>query len=84
MVDLMYCLVHLLLFDILLLYYYINLRSSIIFCLSSGEIYLFSGISLSCSFVTVFQLFCDKVFETFIILPSILLPIKLPVASVAF
>ena len=80
MVDLMYCLAYLLLFDIPLLYYYINLKSSIIFCVSSGDIYLSSVISLSCSFVTVSQLFCDKVFETFVILPSILLPIKLPVA----
>ena len=30
------------------LYFYINLRSSIISSLSSGDIYLFLGISLSC------------------------------------
>ena len=36
----MYCLTNLLFFYIPLLYYYINLRSSIIFCLFSGDIYL--------------------------------------------
>ena len=39
-VDLVYCLTNLLFFYIPLLYYYINLRSSIIFCLFSGDIYL--------------------------------------------
>ena len=33
-------------FGIPLLHYYINLNSSIIFCLSCGDIYLFFGISL--------------------------------------
>ena len=48
-----------------LLYYYINLRSSIIFCLSSGDVYLPLDTSLSCSFVTVFELFWCEVFEIF-------------------
>ena len=45
--------------------------------------YLSLGVSLSCSFVIVSELFCE-VFETYTILPVILLPIKLPVASVVF
>ena len=40
----------LLFFGIPLLYYYINLNSSIIFCLSCGDIYLSFGISLLTSF----------------------------------
>ena len=71
-------------FLFLLLYYYTNLRPSIIFCLSYGDICLSLGISLSCSFVTVSELFCGKGFETFVISSAILLPIKLPVASIAF
>ena len=51
-------------FDIPLLYCYINLRSSIIFCLSSGNIYVSLGISLSCSLITISELFCCEVFET--------------------
>ena len=76
MVDLVYCLGNLLFFDILLLYYYINLKWSITFCLSFGDTYPSLGISLSCSFVTV-----SKFFETPVILLAILLPIKSPVAS---
>ena len=83
---------HLLFFDIPLLYYYINLRLSIIFCLSSEDIYLSLGIYLSRSFVTVSNLICCEVFEIFIILPSydlatastILLSIKSPAASAVF
>ena len=37
-------------FGIPLLYYYINLNSSIICCLSCGDIYLSFGISLLASF----------------------------------
>ena len=74
MVNLVHCLTNLLFFDIPLLCNYINLRSSIIFCLSSADIYLSLGISLSCPF---------KIFETFVILSAILLPIKSPVASAA-
>ena len=84
MVDLAYCLTNLLFFDIPLLYCYVNLRSSIIFYLSSGDIYLSLGISLSCSFATVSELFCSKFFETFVILSRTLLPIRPPVASADF
>ena len=70
-------------FDISLLYYYINLRSSIIFCLSSGDAYFSLRISMSCSFVIVFELFYGELLETLILL-AILLPIKSPVVSVAF
>ena len=76
MVDLMYCVTNLLFFDIPLLYYYIILKSSMIFCLSSGDIYLSLGISLSYLFLIVSELFCAKLFATFIILLTILLPIK--------
>ena len=65
----------------ILLYY---LRSSIIFCFSSGDIYLSLGISLSCSFVTFSELFCGKPLETFVILLAILLVIKSLVASAVF
>ena len=64
MVDLVYYLTNVLFFDIPLLYYYINLRSSITFCLSSGDIYLFLDISLSCLFVTVSESCCCELFET--------------------
>ena len=50
-------------FDIPLLYYF-NLSSSIISCLSSGDIHASVGISLSCSYVTISELFCCKFFET--------------------
>ena len=84
MVHLVYCLKNLLLFDISLLCYYMNLRSSIVFCLFSGDIYLSLGISLSCLFVTVSELLCWGFFETLIILSAILLPIKSPVAFAVF
>ena len=84
MLDLVYYLTILLFFDIPLLYYYISRRSSIVFCLSIGDIYLSLGFSLSCSFVTSSELFCGKVFETFVILSAILLQIKSPVASALF
>ena len=80
----MCCLTNLLLFDVPLLYYYINLKSSIIFCLSSGDLYLCLGISLSCSVVTVSELFYRKFFKSFVILSAILLPKKSPVASSYF
>ena len=79
-----------------LLYYYIkifklryytiilNIILSITFYLSSGDIYLSLGISLSFSFVTVSELFCCEFFETFVILLAILLPIKSQVASTVF
>ena len=84
MIDFVYCLTNLLFFDIPLLYYYINLRSSTIFCLSSGDIYLSLGISLPYSFVTVFESFYSELLEVFIILLAILLPIKSPVVSAVF
>ena len=82
MVDLMCHLSDLLFFGIPLLYY-ISLNSSIIFCLSFGEIYLSFGISLLTSFdcISSFRDF----FEDFsVILSAILLPIKSPVASAVF
>ena len=84
MVDLVHYLTNLLFFDIPLLYYYINLISSVILCLSSGDIYLSLGISLSYSFVIVSELFCGELLETFVVLVAILLPIISPVVSAAF
>ena len=81
MVDLVYCLTSLLFFDIPLLYYYINLRSSIMFCLFSGDICLSVSISVSLS---VSEVFWGKFLETFVILLAMLLPIKSPVASAVF
>ena len=77
----------LLFFDIALLcyfrYFYINLRSSIIFCLFSADIYL--SLSICSLFVSIFSsLFCGDVFETLVIWQSILFPIKSPVASAVF
>ena len=59
--------------DISLLHYYTNLRSSIIFCLSSADVYLSLSISLSSlifsgSVVTGSKPLCDKVLNTFMIL----------------
>ena len=54
-------------------------------CFSSGDMYLFLGVALSAS--TSISLFCNSladVFETFVILLALLLPIKSPVASTAF
>ena len=85
MVNLMFCLKNLLFFGIPLLYYYTNLNSSIICCLSSGDMYLFLVVALSTS--TSVSLFCNffaDFFETLVILSAILLPIKSPVASVVF
>ena len=73
----LYYLTNLLFFDIPLLHCYINLRSSIVLCLSYGDIYLSLGISSSCSkflyflyifcmfFLTFSEQFCDDVLETF-------------------
>ena len=71
MFDLVYYLTSLLFSDTPLLYHYINLRPSIIFYVSPGDIYLYLGISLSCSFVNVSQLFYGKRLETFVILLAI-------------
>ena len=82
----MHDLSNLIFFGIPLLYYYINLNSSIICCLSFLDIYLSFGISLmtssdgnsgECNFFEDF-------FETLVILSAILLPIKSPVASAVF
>ena len=50
------------------------------------KIYLSLAISpssqiFSSSFVTVFELFCGKNFETLVILSAVLLPVRSPVAS---
>ena len=61
MVNSLYHLIGLLFFDIPLLYFYIvisDLISSLIFCLSSGDIYL--SISISSSFPS--ELFFGEVF----------------------
>ena len=55
---------------------HIDLRSSIIYCLSFGDVYIALGISLSSSFVTVSKLFCCETFEIPVILLANLLPIK--------
>ena len=86
MIDWVYYLTIFLFLDIPLLYFYINLRPPIIFCLFPGVIYLSLGIYISksifsASFVTVSELFCCDVFENFVILLPILLPIKSPAAS---
>ena len=86
MVHLMHHLSHLLDFGILLLYYCINLNSSIICCLSPGDIYLSFCISLLASFDDgSFECnSCRDFFQTLVILSPFLLPIKSPVASVVF
>ena len=73
MVDLVYCLTSLLFFDIPL-YYYINVRSSIIFYLFCGDIYVCLGISVLLS--TISELFCAQFLESFVILWEMLLPSK--------
>ena len=88
MVDSMCCLTNLLFFDTPLLYCYNNLNSSIICCLSSGDVYLLFGASISllassfleCNFVECFA----EDFETLVILSAIVLPIKSPVSSAVF
>ena len=71
-------------FDIPLLCYYVNLRSSIIFCLFSGDMYSFISLICSSPFVTVSKLFFGEVFETFVILAVVLLPIRSWVNSAVF
>ena len=78
MVDLTYCLTNLLFFDISLLYYYINLSSSVSCCLFCGDIYLSFGISIS--LLASSKLFFEDFFEAMVILSAILLPNKSPVA----
>ena len=79
--DLVFCLIF---FDILLLYYYINLKLSTIFCLSSGDIYLSLGISFSGSFITASELFCYEITEIFLVQSAILLSVKSSVGSAIF
>ena len=73
-----------LLFDIPSSYSCINLRSSNIYCLFSKDVFLSLGIFLPCSFVTVYRLFCDRFSGNFVILLTILLQLKSPVASAVF
>ena len=66
-----------------------KLNSSIIFFLSSGDIYLFLGVAISTSSVSLFgnSLKCNFVicfFATLVILSAILLSIQSPVASAVF
>ena len=71
-------------------YYYINLNSSIICCLSFGDIYLSVAISLLASFGGNFLEFNFLDFfdvlecKSVVILSAVLLPIKSPVASAVF
>ena len=76
----MHHLSNLLFFCIPLLYYYINLNSSIICCLSCGDIYLSFDISLLASFGENSLNF----FEFLVILSAILLPNKSPIVSAVF
>ena len=50
--------------------------SSIIFCLSHGDIYPFLGIFESCSFLTGSELFCGEGFETLFLSAFFFLLIK--------
>ena len=82
MIDLMmHHLTNLLFLGIPLLYYYINLNSSIIVCLSCGDISLSFGISLlttrECVSLAAF-------FEILVILSEIKLPARSPFASAVF
>ena len=71
---------YLILLLLLLLYWSsFNLRSLIIFCLSSGDIYFPLRIS---SFVS--KLLCSKVFDSLLNLLAILYPIKSPIAFAGF
>ena len=51
------------------------------FCLSSGDIYLYLGFSLLSSFGNISKLFCCEVFEIFVILSAMVLRIKSPAIS---
>ena len=77
----MHHLTNLLFFGIPLLYYYINLTSSIIFCRSCGNIYLSFGILLLDSFEFNSVKRSVDFFEILVILSAILLPTRSPVAS---
>ena len=77
MVDMVFC-IKSLLFLVIPLFYYINLNSSIISCLSSRVMFLSFSISVSLS--TVSEVFRGDVC---LILLSTLLPIKSPAADLA-
>ena len=87
MIGLVYCLINLLLFDIPLLYYYINFKSLIIYSLFSADIHFFvvdiflTNPVFSVSLSTVSELFLAELFVTSAILSKILLLIKSLVAS---
>ena len=51
------------------------------FCISSGDIYLYLGFSLLFSFGNISKLLCCKAFEIFVILSAMVLRIKSPAAS---
>ena len=77
----MHHLTNLLFFGIPLLYYYINLNSSIIFCLYCGDIYLSFGISL----LTAFEWgSLAGFFQILVILSAIKLTTKSPLGSAVF
>ena len=85
----MYCLTNLLVFDISLLYYNFNLTSLIVCWLYSGNIYLSVGIFrtnvvLSLSILSVSEFLYDKLFDTFVIVSAILLPMQSLVTSTVF
>ena len=81
----MCCLTNLLFFDIPLLYSHTSLNSSIICCLSSGDMYLSLGVAFSASTsVSSFGNSLVELFETLVILSAILLPVKSPFASAVF
>ena len=61
----------------IIIYYYINLKSSIISCLCSGDIYLV----LSICFSFISELICGEAFKALVIFSPIFYPIKSPVAS---
>ena len=89
MVELVYILTNLLFYDAPLLHYYVNLRSFILLEFFLEIYIIFFSISLSTSvfsvsFVTVPELFCGKIHETFVLFSAMLLPIKSVVASADF
>ena len=71
-------------YPMIMQYCYANFLQSIIFCVSSLDIFPFLGIYLSCSFITVFKLFCCDALEIFLILSAILRPIGSLVNSAIF
>ena len=91
-VDLVRCLTNVLFFDIPLLCCYSILNSSIICCLLSGDMYLSVGtsnLSSLCERNSSKLNFLEDFFEhhsveKLVILSSVLLPIKSPVASTLF